>query len=145
MPSIIVCHTAIPSRPPWCSVAMPSAEANVNGGPMCLPPQWDGKEVTGVYPGVSDARRLPLYWKCVLCITCEGSGDWRALCLFFNELDLCVGFLWGSALFTLLLQYYYYKCHCLECCQSHSCGGTLQKSRFKTVAQLNADVCWLSE
>ena len=36
--------------------------------------------------------------------------------------------------------YYYYKCHGLECCQSHSCGGTLQKSRFKTVAQLNADV-----
>ena len=28
---------------------------------------------------------------------------------------------------------------------SHSCGGTLQKSRYKTVAQLNADVCWPSE
>ena len=37
--------------------------------------------------------------------------------------------------------YYYYKCHGLECCQSHSYGGILQKSRFKTVAQLNADVC----
>ena len=37
--------------------------------------------------------------------------------------------------------YYYYKCHGLECCQSHSYGGTLQKSRFKSVAQLNADVC----
>ena len=37
--------------------------------------------------------------------------------------------------------YYYYKCHGLECCQSHSYGSTLQKSRFKTVAQLNADVC----
>jgi len=28
---------------------------------------------------------------------------------------------------------------------SHSFGGTLQKSRYKTVAQLNADVCWPSE
>ena len=36
--------------------------------------------------------------------------------------------------------YYYYKCHGLDC-YHHSCGGTLQKSRFKTVAQLNADVC----
>ena len=30
-------------------------------------------------------------------------------------------------------------------CQSHCYGGTLQKSSFKTVAQLNADVCRLSE
>jgi len=36
--------------------------------------------------------------------------------------------------------YYYYKCHGLECCQLHSYGGTLQKSRIKTVAQLNSDV-----
>jgi len=28
---------------------------------------------------------------------------------------------------------------------SHSYGSTLQKSRFKTVAQLSADVCWPSE
>ena len=26
--------------------------------------------------------------------------------------------------------YYCYKCHGLECCQSHSYGGTLQKSRL---------------
>ena len=40
--------------------------------------------------------------------------------------------------------YYYNKCHGLECCQSHSYGGTLQKSIFKTVAQLNADVCTIN-
>jgi len=36
--------------------------------------------------------------------------------------------------------YYYYKCHGLQC-YHHTAAGHFTKSRYKTVAQLNADVC----
>jgi len=49
-----------------------------------------------------------------------------------------VGWVSGRKVFLLLLLL---QISWIRVLPSHSRGGTLQKSRFKTVAQLNADVC----
>ena len=52
--------------------------------------------------------------------------------------------LFSGASWVYYYYYYYYKCHGLQCCH-HTVAGHFTKSRYKTVAQLNADVCWPSD
>ena len=52
-----------------------------------------------------------------------------------------VGWVSGNKVFLLLLLLLLLQISWIRVLPSHSRGGTLQKSRFKTVAQLNADVC----
>jgi len=54
---------------------------------------------------VSDTRLVCGYCQCtrsVSWVVCgEGRGDWKALCLLFNKLGLCIGFLWSQPLLYL--------------------------------------------
>ena len=87
-----------------------------------------------------DVRRLTKQLTAIIQL-CQLTLFWRIMRMDDNADAKRILLASPSADYYYYYYYYYYKCHGLECCQSHSYGGTLQKSRFKTVAQLSADVC----
>ena len=82
-------HT-VPFGLPCHSFTTDSTEASFNGGPMHLPTRV-GRE--GSVSRCWWCMVPPLYWLCVLNIMCEVRQHWRDLCLLFNELGLCIGYL----------------------------------------------------
>ena len=69
---------------------------------VCTLLEWN--EGWAVFPCVNGALLPPHFTGCAcvcVCVRWIMEGNWRALCLLFNELGLYFGFLWRFALFIV--------------------------------------------
>ena len=91
--------------------------------------------VAAVMCGLSAVMLVFIYRKSTL-ISHHGTSESNVCLSACLPVCLSVSVCLLSLVLLLLLQMSW-----IRVLPSHSCGGTLQKSRYKTVAQLNADVC----